>query len=670
MLGYKRWISAIITICFSIIIFGGLSLWSSKGIISVDASGTEMHFTLLHTNDEHSQFIPHSPSVDYSPDKENSSIGGYPRLATAIKAIRSEKKLQGEDVLLVSAGDFIGGTGYSWLIPMGYSAELKIKHYLGYDVAIIGNHEYDYGTDILTNYLRSAGYPGAHNITPILATNTAADSDHPMVNDNLLKKYYIKKLENGLKVGFMGLIGEDAISLAYSTDPFSFEDQHKVAQEAVAYLRAEGADVIIALTHFGVDEDKALAKAVPEINLIVGGHDHESLMEPIILGDTIIVQAGGYIEYLGRLELAYNPELGRLRLRNEEKNLSYLIPMDSSVASDPEMVEIIDGYTQEVNHLVSYFTDSKFNNILDIVAKADFPLETLELQESPFGNFVTDAMRLITAEKLGKRVDVAVQANGAIRGSLYPGTMDYSKDQISFYDLSALISLGYGSDGYGGYPIMSFYLTGEELRRALEVAALLAELKGDTYFLQFSGLKYEYNPTDTVLLNIPIIDTPLPSTRAVKNAQLYIGEGIQSLDDQGYVSLDRGDETLYHVVSDSYILSFLPMAGDLLPQLTIAPKDEFGNPVDLDDFEKLIVYNNGRQLKLWQTVIEYAASFEGDTSGVSIIPSYYSATMNRIKPITTIPLIVWPILILLVIASLIVVLVRRRGLRKRRTFKQ
>ena len=115
-------------------------------------------------------------------------------------------------------------------------------------------------------------------------------------------------------------------------------------------------------------------------------------------------------------------------------------------------------------------------------------------QETPAGNFVADAMRLVTAEKTGEKVDFAFQAAGQIRQPLTPGRSETARGLISLYDLLLLCPLGTGPDGNAGYPVVSFYLTGEEVRRVLEIATLLPVVFDHNYFVHLSGLRYDYSP--------------------------------------------------------------------------------------------------------------------------------------------------------------------------------
>jgi 5'-nucleotidase / UDP-sugar diphosphatase len=621
----------------------------------------EINFTILHTNDEHSALIPHSPAIDYDPQNpEEPTIGGFARLATALEDIRAQKAKENEPVLLFNAGDFMGGTAFGWLAPAGYGVELSLMQAMGYDAAIIGNHEYDYGPQVLTNYLLAAGYPQAHQKTVVLASNTRPPKEHPLVERDLLRDTAIFELDNGIKVGTFGLLGEEAEALASDTGEIEFLDPYQTAQEMVDILQGEGAEIIVAITHSGIDEDLELARSVTGIHVIVGGHSHTALYEPVMEGDTIIVQTGSLGRYLGRLELAYHRETKALRVRNGDSDRPFLIPIDRSISPHLEISLLVDAYKERLNDLLWEMSDGRFEDILETVARSSFHLPNYPpLQESPAGNLIVDGMRLITQQVTGERVDVAIQANGNIRGSIIRGSGPRSADNISFYDIISTTGLGYGLDGYAGYPIVSVYLTGEELRRVLEVAVLLTELLGDTFFIQYSGLRYSYNPDNAVLFTIPIINQPLPTTRAVTKAELYVGEGIQPREDDGqYVPLKRGDERLYHLVTDSYILSFLPMVGDMLPQLRIVPKNAAGEAVLLEDLDQLIVHRSeGRELKVWYTVVEYAAAQPKGEDGLPHMPQYYADTAGRINRVRSFPLIaavyLLPVFVVVGIAAVI-----------------
>ena len=630
------------------------------------AGKDELSFCILHTNDMHSELIPHSPAVDYRAGEENPAIGGFARLATAVDEIREEKRKEGEPVLLFDAGDFLGGAPFAWLALNGSAVELTIMQGMGYDAVTIGNHEYDYGPDVLAQYLSAAGYPEAHQETLMLASNTEAPSDHPLASQGLYRKTGMFELENGLKVGVFGLMGKDAVLSLGETEGMQFLDQYETARQMVDELKRQGADVVVCLSHSGVDEDRQLAREVSGINVIVGGHSHTALFEPVLQGDTIIVQAGCFGEYLGQLELAYDPDTEKVRVLNEEDGQPFLIPIDSSFVSDPEINALVQAYVPTLNAYIEEVTGGEFDDVASTVARSDFVISNLPpLSETALGNFVADSLRFVAEKFTGTRVDMAAEADGNIRNSIFPGTMEYSAGNVSFYAIAEATGVGRGLDGHPGCPIVSFYLTGEEVRRVLEINILVQRLMGDSSFLQFSGLRYSYNPANAVLLTVPFINLPVPTTRAVTSAEFYTGDGIQPVKGEGYVALRRGDQRLYHVVTDGYLLLFLPLVTDILPQLEVMPKNADGEPVPLDRMDELIIHHpDGRELKVWEAVMIYAAAQASGSDGVPQVPDYYEDIAGRITRVWTFPLAGWLLLILAAFLAGIVYLIVRR--RKRR----
>jgi len=636
----NKWLFFILTTILVVASFLGIP----GNLESYSGETAELYFCILHTNDMHSALIPHSPAVDYHPEEEDPTVGGFARLATAVDEIRENKISEGEPVLLFDAGDFLGGTAFAWLALRGYAAELTIMQKMGYDAVVLGNHEYDYDPDVLAQYLLKAGYPEAHQKTLVLASNTEAPPNHPLAARSLYRNTGMFELENGLKVGVFGLIGKDAILVIGETGDVQFLDQHEAARQAVDELKEQGADVIVGITHSGVEEDQELAREVPGIDVIVGGHTDTTLYKPILESATIIVQAGCLGEYLGQLELAYNSDTGKVRVRNEANDRPFLIPIDDSFACDPEIDALIREYTLILN-------------------LSNQP----PLSETPLGNFVTDAMRMVAQETIGKRVDVAGQANGCIRKSIFPGTVEHSGGNISFYDIVESTGMGHGRDGYPGCPIVSVYLTGEEVRRLLEAIILVQQFEGNPFFLQCSGLRYSYNPTNAVLLTVPLINLTIPTTRAVTGAELYTGDGIQPVNGEEYVPLKRGDEKLYHLVTDGYILFVSSKMTDMLPQvIQIVPKNADGEPVPPERFDELIVHQaDGTELKVWEAVSIYAAAQLPGVDGIPQIPDYYEGVAGRINKTWTFPLLGWLLLILAVIVVGIVFLVLRRRKHKK-----
>ncbi|MFN2341188.1 MAG: 5'-nucleotidase C-terminal domain-containing protein [Halanaerobium sp.] len=592
----------------------------------VEAAAEKLNFTILHTNDEHSSLIPHSPAVDYQPGstdpKNDQTRGGFARLAAAVKKIRKEKEKAGEEILLLSAGDFLGGSPFAWLALEGEAAELKLMQKLGYQAAVLGNHEFDYGAERLAEYLKEADYPKAHSDLSILASNLKAPANSPFTEDNLYQEKKIIEMDNGLKIGIFGLQGEDSAALIKDSGNLTFNNSIKTAEKMTSELEDE-VDLIIALTHSGIKEDLKLASELPEIDIIIGGHSHLKLQEVIESGQTIIAQAGSKLEFLGRLDLSYDLETEKLELQKEQ---SGLLKLNAEIEADPEMENLVDNYKDKFNSQITKITN--YEHYLEPVAESDFVIRAgPPLSESPAGNFITDAMRLMSEKITGENVDIAVKTNGSIRKNIVPGR----NGKISFYELAETVGLGKGKDAYPGYPVITGYLSGREVKELLELAVLAEEFAGNSSFLQFSGLRYDYDPAAAVLTTLPVSNQPLPSLEAVENAEIYNGAGVQDKDGDDYKAIY--DDQLYKIVTDSYLIDYLPYVNNLIPQLNIIPKNESGEPLLIDNRKQFKIFHAGsRELKVWETVVDFAAE-QKNNEGKAQIPDYYQNQRSRINQV-------------------------------------
>ncbi len=642
------WPRTLLVIALAVIVSACVNLTGSIG------GEPELYFTILHTNDEHSNLLP-DPLLDYHPEESNPSRGGFARVAAAVKEIRALKDEEDEPVLLISGGDYLGGSPYAWLALDGYAAELSLMIELGYDIVTIGNHEFDFGDDVLAAYLQAAGYPAAAEKTAVVSSNIHPHPGHPLGNMGI-RDTYIRKLDNGLTLGFFGIIGIDAILMAPFAEDVKFADPHTAAAEAVASLRNAGVDLVVAVTHMGIDEEQEMAREVDGIDIIVGGHSHTNLHEPVIEGDTIIVQSGSLFRNLGIVEFAYDPVSDKLRVRNPETGRPHLLPIDNTITADPEFEAKLAEYTGRLNDLISRMTDGRFTDISEIIVYTDFELPIYNGREAPMGNFVTDAMRIAAEEALGEKVHFAFQASGPIRGGIVPSAMPYSKGAVSFYDLAKLVGLGSGVDNTPGFPIVSAYFTAPEVKKIMEISVFLTQYMGGDYFLQSSGLRAVYD-MDRAAVNVPVIDQLAPTTFGVLSLDLFTGDGIQGEDTEEYVPLNRAGEKLYHVATDYSIATAIPLVGEEVPYLLLKPKDKDGNPVDL---QEQVVMQNGRELKMWQAVMEHAARQPLDAEGNPRIAEVYSGTTGRLVESRGTPLWIWPAVVLALLAGLVVLTARAR----------
>jgi len=594
-----------------------IAVWA---IVFFTAGGlaAEKRITIVHTNDMHSHLQGFSPEIDYQPFIVNAdeTRGGWSRVAAVIQKTKREKS---NPVLVVDAGDYTMGSFFH-MLNREEAFELRLLKAMGYDVVSLGNHEFDLKPAGLTATLRTAQARGG---TPqIVFANAVFDRQKPELADleNAfgqagVKSYTILE-RDGLKIGVFGILGKDAIEVSPFAKPLKFSDPIQAARDMVKILREQQkADLVVCLSHSGLrdnpkkSEDEILASEVKGIDIIVSGHTHTLLGKPLLVNGTLIVQAGSYGKHVGVLDIAW--ESGRVALKNYT-----LIPVDSSVAGDPKIQRMIDSFKQQLNARLLGPNNWSYDRI---VAETAWDLK-LAAEESPLGNLLADSIRWSVNRVSfdpgdpSSRVIVAVESNGVIRDDLLRG----KTGQVGFGDLFRTIPLGIGVDDTMSYPLVSFYLYGYELKRALEILTTVRPLKSNNdYFLQLSGLRFTYNPRRV----------PFDRVTAVE-----IGS-----EEEGYQPLDysASNTRLYRVAANIYNATFLKVVGRFTYSLLeITPKDQNGRPLEklsgaLVDADPSLP--GIQELKEWEGVLRYVQSFP-DTNGNGIpdFPAKYSGKLGRI----------------------------------------
>jgi 2',3'-cyclic-nucleotide 2'-phosphodiesterase (5'-nucleotidase family) len=406
--------------------------------------------------------------------------------------------------------------------------------------------------------------------------------------------------KGGVKIAVFGIYGKEADSFAPESGLYFF-DPIECAKKTVAAIQADGgADLIVCVSHSGTSvkaeesEDELLAKAVPEINLIISGHTHTKLDKPIIHGNTIIASSGEYTYSLGHLTLQKSG--GSYTLKDYS-----LIPLDGTVADDAGMLGEIAKYKALVNEKYMSQFGYEYDEVL---AKSDFAFTPAEdfgdkQGEDTLGSLISDSYIYAVKQAEGgayKTIDAAVVPAGVVRGS-------FGEGEITAADVFNVSSLGIGKDGVPGYPLVSLYLTGTELRTMAEVDISVSELMSAAR-LYISGLTYTYNP-NRLFLN------------RVTEVKLVTADGTAEID----------DDALYRVVGGLYSCQMLgAVESKSYGLLSIVPKDENGDPIT--DYEQRIVYEDGHELKEWTALAEYIKSFDKE-NGVAKIPPYYAEKQGR-----------------------------------------
>ena len=293
----------------------GFAMTSPKMQASAQETPIKRSFTILHTNDIHSNLVGVGPVAEYTPETVNddATIGGIARIATLIATRRRAREAEGP-VLVLDIGDVSIGTPFGGASAQT-GAEWQCLSMAGYDATTFGNHDFDLGPDALGKAVNAARTAG--NVPAILAANTDYSADSADLAElkalgaaGAIRSHMIIE-RGGIRFGLFGMMGPDSIQYTLNPGALTFTDNIRTAQDVAKKLRAEGADVIICMSHGGVKppkvgpitegDDVNLARAVPEIDIIVGGHTHTFMRTPTMVDGTPVVQAGCYGQAVGEL---------------------------------------------------------------------------------------------------------------------------------------------------------------------------------------------------------------------------------------------------------------------------------------------------------------------------------------------------------------------------------
>lgn len=380
---------------------------------------------LLHLNDFHGHIEANQTS------DSTGLLGGIDTLASRIESLRQEKPS-----LLLAAGDMIQGSAWANL-SQGESI-IEIMNYLKFDAMVLGNHEFDFGKEILGRRIGEAKFP-------VLAANLQG---FPQVCS------YIKREINGVKLGIIGVLTEDTPVTTHPKNVvgLTVTDPKAAVAGIVSLLRNE-VDVIVVLSHIGHQADRSLAESVQGIDLIIGGHTHTRIESPEKVGKTYITQAWEHGKVLGVVDI-----------RTDNGKIIAISPrLESVLAGDAGLQAIVDKYT------------SRFNGVMDKVvftSEVELRGDNARYQESVLGNLLTDIMRKEAHS------DVAVINGGAIRGNL-------PKGKVRVKDI-------YNALPFDNYTL-ALKLTGRQILETLE-HGLSGLDNREGKFLQVSGLSFRYNP--------------------------------------------------------------------------------------------------------------------------------------------------------------------------------
>ena len=569
------------------------------------ADQTENKVDIMFLHDTHS----HLNAFTTVEGAESVTMGGFARIKTLINA----QKEKNPDTLLLDAGDFSMGT----LVQAVYeeeAAELRSLGALGIDATTFGNHEFDYRAKGISNMLNAAINSG-DTLPAILLCNMDWDAmkaaglteDQQMIL-NAFENYGVKDYmvieKGGVDIAIIGVFGKDA-NACVAQCPVIFKDPVEAVKETVAEIKSkEDVDMIVCISHGGVDanedksEDEILAKEVPDLDLIVSGHTHTKLDEPIRHGNTYIVSCAEYGKYLGGLTMIQN---GAGRWNIKEYTLT---PVTTDIAQDAQAQQVVDGFMSLVD--TKYL--AQFGYTKDqVLCTNEVPFASLRdiydvHEELNLGSIIADAYAYaVNNADTGDDtpVLVAVAPSGTIRDT-------YALGNITVENVFNSFSLGIGQDGIPGYPLISVYLTGEELKLVAEIDASVSDLMTSAR-LYTNGLWWHYNPNRLILNKV---------------TETFI------IDSAGN-RIELEDEKLYRIVTDFYSSQMLGGVTDMsYGLLSLVPKFADGTPIER--YEDAVIKVNGKELKAWTAIAQYMQSFEDtDGDGIPNVPQSYAEKEGR-----------------------------------------
>ena len=599
------------------------------------AEDAEDEITILFTHDLHSHLLP---SVSESGKGE---YGGYARLMTAIK----EQKAKDPDAILVDGGDFAMGSLFQTAYPTS-AIELRMMGAMGYDATTFGNHEYDYLQSGLIGMLNAAADSGDPVPTIVNANYWPPKEGQEGYSEAMwdaLANYGVKKYtileRGGVYYVLFGIFGFDADDCAPNSGMI-LEDPIETAKAAVAAGVAECEaeygvhPVVVCLSHSGTDggkgEDYELAEAVDGIDVIISGHTHTTLREPITVNGTLIVSAAEYGRNLGVLKLRRDGD--GVALKSYE-----LIPIDENVADDPAIAALVEGFKADVEG--DYL--SKYGYTFDqVLVNNPYTFDTVKQvsatpHESTLCNVFSDAYKRAVEQATGKKVDVAITAAGVIRGSLPVG-------QVTVSDVFNAASLGVGTEG----ELIAIYLTGKDLKNAIELDASVQPLM-KTAQLFMSGVEYSFN----------------------QNRMIFNKVDYAMLRNEDGTLTEIEDDKLYHVVAGMYMGQMLGSAEETsMGILTITPRDEQGNPIAVEDLVNYVVKTeSGANLKEWYAIADYLDSMEGELDSRYARPDGRKVvykSLNPVKLLRNANIFTYIVLVLIVGIITAIVFITRAVVRK------
>ena len=492
------------------------------------------HITILQTTDihDHANGADHV-GLDVAPVTGTAVVGAYARISAYVNSVRATA---GHPVVLVDSGDWTMGTLYD--LTLGdQPLALYFLQAMQYDCITLGNHEFDYTTAGLARMLGAAEHAFGFNV-PIVATNMNLGGDADLApfvgRDGVINATRVQELSNGVRVGYIGLMGHNAIGDIAGAAPVTFWDptrNYALIQAQVDALRRRGVQIVIVLSHSGTNalgtagEDVDLARNVRGIDVIASGHTHTPLPSARTVTNggwtTQIIDAGWAGSNVSRIDLTYHPATASTTM-----DASTNLPMtdatltSAGAGSDPAVTTVVRGVDQQLNTALGGFFAPTFPdyNPANIGTGVYHPVGTTaqrmvsnqtDLIPAPngLGDLAADAIRSVENGLIASTfaavngnpaalpgfdftpVQAAIVPTGGLRGELHTGVA------LSFADVYNVLPLGFSPDPTQAlpvaYPLISTYVDVTDLKKICALQLIVQSgLASADFYLNISGLQY------------------------------------------------------------------------------------------------------------------------------------------------------------------------------------
>ncbi|MBT8379102.1 MAG: 5'-nucleotidase C-terminal domain-containing protein [Ignavibacteria bacterium] len=502
-------------LCFTIVFL--FTVFNNNAVAQGDI------LTILHFNDSHSTLSPLGPRTS----SLEGTQGGMPRVASVIGLTQATEP----NVLLLHAGDV--SIGDLFFTKYFAAAEFQLMHSLGFEAMAVGNHEFDLTPDALLGALASSFPPGSG--FPLISSNLIFNGSLLLLEEYIEPYTVIQK--GPVKVGIFSLLTPETNVFSQPAPIIVSDAIVEKAAEMVTTLSMFDCDVIILLSHLGVNLDQVVASYVPGIDVIISGHDHYKFESPLTItdplgGTTLLVQARSNYMYAGKMKLEIDGDDVQL--------LDYqLIHLDESIPEEPTVKAVVDNliagieatygpvYSQQMGYANAFFEEEATD------------LMKLGAHDTPIGNLVTDAFKTTFV------TDIAIQAGGSTALPLWEGPLVGA-------DVYRVNGYGFNTINGLGFQMVTFDIEGQYLLGGLEFG--LSEIeKNDEFLIQVSGMQYFYDgsqPSFARLKGVLVNEAPIDPTATYSVAA---SESVIMILD--YLGLPYSNVQLYEGVTEFQVVA-------------------------------------------------------------------------------------------------------------------